>query len=274
MKLHTETVELPGKIGAHFAYPARAKEPLPGVIVIQEIWGVDAHIRDVTERFAAAGYAALAPDLFSRGGGRPAELSEPRMDAAKAFLDQLPPGAWANLMDPAKRDAELARLPEGDRGKMGETIGSLFSPQRFGMMPAFAQDLEAAAGWLRARPEVGGRKIGAVGYCMGGGLAGMLAARDPQLAASVIYYGQLPAGDGIAKLHCPVLVLFAEHDERLVMQLPDFEKAMKQAGKSYDAKVYAGASHAFFNDTRSSYHVAASRDAWARTLELFARTLA
>lgn len=75
--------------------PARASGPLPGVIVIQEIWGPDDHIQDVTRRFAEAGYVALAPDLYSHGG-RPNMLSFDRIEQAKKFLDRLPPDAWMN----------------------------------------------------------------------------------------------------------------------------------------------------------------------------------
>jgi len=273
VKLTTSTVELPGPMNGYFAHPAGVNEPLPGVIVIQEIWGVDAHMRDVTDRFAAAGYAALSPDLFSRGGGRPPELSEPRMEAAKDFLDSLPPSAWGNLMDPSKRDGELARLPEAERASIGGTIGKLLTPERFAMMPTYAQDLVAIAAWLRARPEVGGKKLGAVGYCMGGGLAGALAAADPALGASVIYYGQPPAADAVPRIACPVLVMFGSEDERLVAPSHAFEQAMKQAGKAIEMHVYPGAPHAFFNDTRSSYRVGPSRDSFARTLALFARAL-
>ena len=74
MAILTETISKPELTG-YLARPERAQGPLPGVLVIQEAWGVDAHIEDVTRRFAAAGYLALAPDLFSEGGKRPAPLA-------------------------------------------------------------------------------------------------------------------------------------------------------------------------------------------------------
>jgi carboxymethylenebutenolidase len=230
-------------------------------------------MRDVTDRFAAAGYAALAPDLFSRGGGRPAELSEPRMEATKNFLDSLPPNSWGNLMDPSKRDGELVRLAEPERSSVGGTVARLFNPERFASLPSYVQNLVEIAAWLRARPEVGGKKLGAVGYCMGGGLAGALAVADPALGAASIYYGQPPATDVIAKIACPVQILVGEQDERLVAPSQAFAQAMQAAGKSIDSHVYPATPHAFFNDTRGSYRVAAARDAWARTLALFARAL-
>ncbi|HEY1557498.1 MAG TPA: dienelactone hydrolase family protein [Kofleriaceae bacterium] len=273
MKLTTSTVELPGQMAGYFAHPG-VKEPVPGVIVIQEIWGVDAHMRDVADRFAAAGYAAIAPDLFSRGGGRPPELSEPRMEATKSFLDALPPNSWGNLMDPSKRDGELARLAEPERSSVGGTVARLFNPERFASLPSYVQNLVEIAAWLRARPEVGGRKVGAVGYCMGGGLAGALAAADPALSASVIYYGQPPAADQVGTIGCPVLVLVGAEDARLVAPVEAFAQAMQAAGKPIESHVYPATPHAFFNDTRGSYRVTAARDSWARTLALFARALA
>jgi len=69
-------------VSAYLARPRPASGPLPAVVVIQEVWGVDGHIEDVTERLAAAGYMALAVDLYSAGGGRPAALTVERVDAA------------------------------------------------------------------------------------------------------------------------------------------------------------------------------------------------
>ena len=78
MELLTEWVDhesSAGRFSANLARPAPVTAPMPGVVVIQEVWGVDAHIRDVAERFATAGYAALAHDLYSAGGARPLALS-------------------------------------------------------------------------------------------------------------------------------------------------------------------------------------------------------
>ena len=83
MELATEWLDLDspaGQVSAYFARPVPAREPVPGVLVIQEVWGVDGHIQDVAARFATAGYAALAPDLYSAAGGRPPALSAERVE--------------------------------------------------------------------------------------------------------------------------------------------------------------------------------------------------
>ncbi len=96
MELRSEQVDYDspaGGVSAYLSRPVAADGPLPGVVVIQEIWGVDRHIQDVADRFASAGYVALAPDLYSAGGGRPPALAVDRVEAAKAFLELDPSGA-------------------------------------------------------------------------------------------------------------------------------------------------------------------------------------
>ena len=92
---------------AYQAWPAPGGDPLPAVVVIMEIWGGDAHIRDLVRRFAAAGHLACAPELYSHGGRVPDALSQGRIAAVKAFMDTVPPAVWHN---PADRDAAAAKL--------------------------------------------------------------------------------------------------------------------------------------------------------------------
>ena len=94
MALNTEWVRYgaEGEWSGYFAAIDRAAAPLPGLILFQEAWGVDAHIEDVTRRFARAGYAVLAPDLFARHGQRRAGLERPRLAEAKALLNSLTSG--------------------------------------------------------------------------------------------------------------------------------------------------------------------------------------
>ena len=96
MQLHREWVLLEGKHHtALVVRPVSAALPLPAVIVVQEAWGIDDHILDVVARVAAAGYVAVAPDLYWQDGGRPAPLVAGRVAVAKRFMDSLPPGAGA-----------------------------------------------------------------------------------------------------------------------------------------------------------------------------------
>jgi len=257
-----------GPLPAYASRPAVVRGPLPGVVVIQEAWGVDAHIADIADRLATAGFQALAPDLFARGGTRPPLLAAPRLDAAKRFLDDIPPARMVELFDPATRGAVLGAHP--DRDELERTFGALFP------LPPYATFLDlvlAATRHLRASRSQG-CKVGAIGFCMGGAVSALLATADPELAAAVVYYGLGPPAERVAAIACPVLGLYGQNDPRIMADLPAYIARMDAAGKRFERVVYPDAGHAFMNDTRASYRVGAARDAWARTLAFLARELA
>ncbi|HEY5316363.1 MAG TPA: dienelactone hydrolase family protein [Solirubrobacteraceae bacterium] len=263
---------LAGDVAAYIARPEAAAAPLPGIIVLQEIWGVDRHIADLVERFASASYFVLAPDLFSAGGGRPPALAPERVAAAQEFLNSIPQATWmAVLGDQARRAEALAKLPGDEARSVGETLGQLFGG---GRDPGRSLVItHAAADYLRSHPACSGRLIGSVGYCMGGGLSAQLACTDPDLGAAVIYYGASPSADQVSSIRCPVRGFYGQNDPRVVAGLPDFQAALKAAGVDHELRVYPDTGHAFFNDRRPSYQPESARDAWARTLAFFADTL-
>jgi carboxymethylenebutenolidase len=251
------------------AWPDRATPSMPGVIVIQEAWGVDEHIEDVTLRFARAGYVALAPDLFSENGERPVPLSHPRTAAVKALMSTHPT-AWS---DPTAREEALSKLPEPGRSEVRESFGAL-SGAVMSKFDVYVPQLVDAAAFLRdTHALTKGAKVGSVGFCLGGALSARLACADPKLSAAVIFYGMAPPADQIANIGCPVLGLYGGLDARVNGGIAEFSAAMQKHGKRFEHQVYEGAQHAFFNDTRPSYNPAAARDAFARTLELFRREL-
>ncbi|TDF92178.1 dienelactone hydrolase family protein [Paenibacillus piri] len=244
----------------YLAQPEGGNVPAkPAVIVIQEIWGVDDHIRDVTGRFAQAGYAALAPDLFHRDGVKAPELQEDRIAAAKRFLDSVPPAAWR---DPEARGKALSELPGSQGQAIGETLERIFAAGS--QAPAHLELLAASAAYVResgSRP----RSVAAVGFCLGGMLAARMAAGGAGLSAAVVFYGNLPQAEEVARVQCPMLGIFGELDTRITEQVPAFAAAMEQQGKRFDYRIYDGAPHAFANDTRASYRAEAAQDAFART---------
>lgn len=254
-------------IPAFTASPTNAQGKLPAIIVIQEIWGVDDHIQDMVRRFATAGYFAAAPDIYAHGGTRLPALAPDRIAAAKRFLDSTP-GAWGDM---AARDAAIEKLPEAERAPLRETLAAVLDPNR--PIQRFVDDLKIAAAALRADPRCTGR-VGSVGYCMGGLLSALLAGADPELGAAAIYYGTSPDPEKMRDARAALIGFYGESDTRVTGTVPPFEEAMKRMGKSFEAHVYPGAPHAFFNDGRPSYRVDAARDAWARTLLFFDRYLA
>ncbi len=135
------------------------------------------------------------------------------------------------------------------------------------------EDFLAAAAWLRARPD-GNGKLGAVGFCWGGGMVHWLATRLPDLQAAVPFYGNTPAPSEAAQVKAPLLVHLAAVDERINAAWPAYEAALKAAGVRYTMVQYPGTQHGFNNDTTPRYDAAAARQAWDRTMAFLKANLA
>jgi len=130
------------------------------------------------------------------------------------------------------------------------------------------EDFVAAFGVLKKLPE-GNGKVGVVGFCYGGGIANFLATRLPDLNAAVSFYGGQPSDEDAAKIKAPLMLHYAEKDERITGGWPKYEAALKAAGVSYQTFVYPGVQHGFNNDTTPRYDEAAAKLAWQRTISLF-----
>lgn len=133
---------------------------------------------------------------------------------------------------------------------------------------AMTEDFVAGAEWLRGHDQSTGR-VGAVGFCFGGGMVGTLAVRLPWLAAGVPFYGSQPAAEDVARIQAPLMIHYAGLDERINAGWPAFEAALEEHGKSYVMHMYDGANHGFHNDTTPRYDEEAARLAQARTIAFF-----
>jgi carboxymethylenebutenolidase len=155
---------------------------------------------------------------------------------------------------PGDDEKGLALFGKLDRGKMTE-------------------DFLAAATWLKSRPD-GNGKLGAVGFCFGGGVVNQLAVRmGPNLAAGVPFYGAQPSAADAAKIKTPINAQYGELDSRITDGWPDFDAALSQAGVPHEGHIYKGANHGFHNDTTPRYDEAAAKEAWQRTLDWFNKYL-
>jgi carboxymethylenebutenolidase len=134
------------------------------------------------------------------------------------------------------------------------------------------EDFVTAANYLKSRPDCTG-KIGAVGFCWGGGIVNMLATRLPDLGAAVPFYGNQPPAEDVAKIKAPLLIQYAETDDRINAGWPAFETALKAANVKYTMYKYPGTQHGFNNDTTPRYDEAAAKLAWQRTVEFFNKNL-
>ena len=135
------------------------------------------------------------------------------------------------------------------------------------------QDFLAAATWLRTRQDSTG-KLGAVGFCFGGGVVNQLAVRmGTDLAAVVPFYGAQPSAEDTAKIKAPLNAQYGELDTRITSGWPAFDAALTAAHVTHEGHVYKGANHGFHNDTTPRYDEAAAKEAWQRTLDWFNKYL-
>jgi carboxymethylenebutenolidase len=117
-------------------------------------------------------------------------------------------------------------------------------------------------------------KVGVVGFCWGGALANQIAANSAEVDAVVPFYGRQPARSDVAKFRAPLLLHYAGMDERINAGIPEYERALKEAGVNYTIYIYEGANHAFHNDTSAArYDPAAAGLAWSRTIAFFKQHL-
>jgi carboxymethylenebutenolidase len=138
--------------------------------------------------------------------------------------------------------------------------------------PKMAEDFVASAKWLKARPESSG-KLGAVGFCFGGGIVNQLAVRLPELNAGVPFYGRQPGAGDVPKIKAALLLHYAGNDQNINAGIQAYEAALKANGKAYTLYVYDGTQHGFHNDTTPRYDENAAKLAWQRTVDFFNRSL-
>jgi len=154
-----------------------------------------------------------------------------------------------------------------DEDKGRDMIGQLKGPD----MIAYGK---AAVAYLKTRPDSNG-KVGAIGFCWGGGAVNTLAVNEPNLNAGVAYYGGQPKAEDVPKINAAMMMHYGSLDERINAGIPAYEGALKQAGKTYEIYVYEGANHAFNNDTNAArYDKEAAEAAWKRTVGFLKKNLA
>jgi carboxymethylenebutenolidase len=149
----------------------------------------------------------------------------------------------------------------GDEEKAGQLFSQLDPARR-------TEDLLAAEPFLKSRPECNG-KVGAVGFCFGGGIVNTMAVRFPDLAAGVPFYGAQPSAADAARIKAALLLNYAGNDDRINAGIPAFEQALKANGVKYEVYVYPNTNHGFHNDTTPRYDEAAAKLAWSRTIAFF-----
>jgi carboxymethylenebutenolidase len=239
--------------------------------------------------------ATLAVVSRARGEGR--MISYPSgSETVQAYL-AIPAGAseaakkpamvviheWWGLNDWTKKKADefaqkgyFALAPDLYRGKVATDADTAHQLMRGMPDDRALRDMRGAVAYLKGRPDVDEPHVGAVGWCMGGGLALNLALAEPTLAGTVIYYGHLVTEPAtIASLKVPLLGNFGGQDQGIPPEsVKEFEAAAKKAGKNVDFKVYPDAGHAFASSADPKvFRAADAKDADARTDAFLAKVL-
>jgi carboxymethylenebutenolidase len=130
------------------------------------------------------------------------------------------------------------------------------------------EDFIAAFYYLKSHPDCTG-KVGVVGFCFGGWISNMMAARVPELAAAVPFYGGQPPAEEVPNIKAPLLIHYAGLDTRVNEGWPAYEKALKENNKTYTTHLYPEVNHGFHNDSTPRYDKAAAELAWQRTVDFF-----
>ncbi|HMC15253.1 MAG TPA: dienelactone hydrolase family protein [Albitalea sp.] len=230
--IKTNWISIAGTGGTYDAYLALPPAGSgPGIVLFQEIFGVNEHIRTLAEQYALDGFVVLAPDVF-----------------------------WQ-------------QQPRVELGYVGEDMQRAVALMNGADRAALLRDIGDSVGALRARPEIGSRKVGAMGYCMGGRLA-YLAAATAGVDATVCYYGggihdQL---DRAASIGCPIQFHYGDVDPNIPLSAVEKVRAA-MAGKPAEIHVYRGANHGFNCWARGSYHPPSAALAHGRTLQFLATNL-
>ena len=160
--------------------------------------------------------------------------------------------------------------PQGGTPEKPEEATALFQTMDY---EATKKDFIAAVAYLKTNPLTTG-KVGCTGFCWGGAMTNQVAVNAPDLLAAVPYYGMAPKQDEVPKIKASMLLHFAGNDQRVNQGIPDFEAALKKAKIDYQLFMYAGAEHAFNNDTNPErYNKEAADLAWKRTIDFFREKL-
>ncbi len=133
--------------------------------------------------------------------------------------------------------------------------------------------LNAGVRYLQGQPFVRSERVGAMGFCFGGGMTWRLATQNADLRAAVPFYGPNPPLEDVAKIKAAILAIYGEQDTRINEGIPAVREAMQKANVTFEIVIYPGANHAFFNDTGERYVAAAARPAWDKTIAWFDKYL-
>ena len=227
-------------IGTTPAYLALPAEIGAGIVLIHEVWGLDAHIRQVADRFAAEGYLVVAPNLFS----------------GNQITATVNPELFQRASNPATRDAAQVELRKA--------LTPISSPE---FSDVTVKRLKHCYEFLVSHASSSGI-VAVVGFCFGGTYTYTLTTEEPNVACAIAFYGHAEGIMGkLDTVKTPILAFYGEQDRSLTEALPTLETEMTKHDVVFSYKVYPNTGHAFFNDTNPlTFNALAAADSWEKSL--------
>jgi carboxymethylenebutenolidase len=231
-----------GKIDAYYAVPQKTIANRGAVIIVHEIWGLTDHIKHVADRVAAQGYYVLAPDLFS--------------------------SAMANRRPSESLQKDLFSQNERVRYNAQPRLRAMIGPTQTPQFTSMAISRLASCFEYMYNQPLAHQKVMIMGFGMGGTYALDMAIRESRLIGVISFYGHAQfITPELRHIHCPILAFYGQNEQAMTTELERLVPRMKQAGARFTPVIYAGAGHAFFNDTNPfSYNSGAAEDSWHRTV--------
>jgi carboxymethylenebutenolidase len=228
-----------------------------GVIVIHEIWGLTEYIKNVARRIAQLGYLSIAPNLY-----RAKELNEENIAKVMRRLWSLP--------QEKRNDKEFLYSVYSSLSEQEKVVFRELVENRAKTEERMIEDLKGAYSLLS---NIGAKKFGVIGFCMGGGLSFQLST-ELQFNATVIYYGRNPWNlDDLNKIKGGVLGIYAGEDYNINQGLPELMRAVIKYKTDFEMKLYPNTYHAFATEGGPVYNEVAAKDAWERTVRFFKKYL-
>lgn len=234
----------------------------PAIIIVHEIWGLEDNIKSIARRWAEEGYVAFAPHLFASIGPF---MNSKNIESTMVKLWSLP----REKMQDEKAIGTLMNTLNEDQKKVASAV--FFGRKDLGKN--MIRNLDACFDHVQKLDFVKSDMIGTTGFCFGGGLVFQYATLG-RSSATVVFYGANPDPiEAVSKIDRPIIAFYGGEDYNINQYIPRLMEEIVRTKKSFHMKIYEGAQHAFFNDTRPTYNKDCADDAWELAKEFFRKNL-
>jgi len=234
----------------------------PAIIIVHEIWGLEENIKSIARRWAKEGYVAFAPHLFGPIGSF---MNAKNIESTMMKFWSLP----RDKMQDEKAIGDLMKTLSDEQKKVANAV--FFGRKDLGKK--MIENLDTCFNYVQKLDFVESEKIGTTGFCFGGGLVFQYATLGKS-SATVVFYGSNPEPvESVSKISKPIIAFYGGEDYNINQNIPRLMEEIVKARKGIQLKIYEGAQHAFFNDTRPTYNKESAEDAWVIAREFFRKNL-